>query len=114
MPDRICYVSSKESFNYTLSIISGKWNLKIIYILACVGTIRYGELKKSIDGITHKMLSSQLKELELENIIVRNEYPQLPPKVEYSLTKRGESLIPLLREMCDWGEIHQKRLDKEI
>lgn len=49
------------------------------------------------------MLSSQLKELENENIILRKEYPQIPPKVEYSLTKKGQSLIPLVRDMCDWG-----------
>jgi DNA-binding HxlR family transcriptional regulator len=86
-----------------VSIISGKWKLKIIYLLACSGTLRYGELKKNIEGITHKMLSAQLKELENENIIFREEYPQIPPKVEYSLTKKGESLIPLVKDICEWG-----------
>ena len=104
MPEKFCYVTSKEPFEYTLSVISGKWKLKIIYLLACMGTVRYGVLKKNIDGITHKMLSSQLKELEIKDILLRNEYPQVPPKVEYSLTKKGESLIPLVRDMCDWGE----------
>ncbi|GFZ30231.1 transcriptional regulator [Clostridium zeae] len=99
----LCYVSNKEPFEYTLSIISGKWKLKIIYLLACSGTVRYGVIRKSIDGITHKMLSSQLKELEGENIILRKEYPQIPPKVEYSLTEKGESLIQLVKDMCEWG-----------
>lgn len=106
--DKICYVRNKEPFEYTLSIISGKWKLKIIYMLACVGTSRYGALKKNIDGITHKMLSSQLKELENEKIIYRKEYPQIPPKVEYFLTEKGESLIPLVMDMCDWGKTHAK------
>ncbi len=106
MPKSICLVTSKEPFEYTLSIISGKWKLKIIYVLACMGTVRYGVLKKNIDGITHKMLSSQLKELEKEKIILRNEYPQVPPKVEYLLTEKGKSLTPLVLSMCEWGKEH--------
>ncbi len=107
MSEKICFVSSKEPFEYTLSIISGKWKLKIIYLLACMGTVRYGVLKKNIDGITHKMLSSQLKELEAKKIISRKEYPQVPPKVEYALTEKGQSLMPLVINMCDWGETHR-------
>lgn len=107
MPEEICFVTNREPFEYTLSIVSGKWKLKIIYLLSCMGTVRYGILKKNIDGITHKMLSSQLKELENEAIILRKEYPQVPPKVEYSLTEKGESLIPLVVAMCDWGRQHR-------
>lgn len=103
MPRKLCYISNKEPFEYTLSMISGKWKLKIIYLLSCMGTARYGILKKSINGITHKMLSSQLKELENDNILLRKEYPQIPPKVEYSLTEKGESLMPVVEFMCDWG-----------
>lgn len=106
MPKEICFVTNKEPFEYTLSIVTGKWKLKIIYLLSCMGTVRYGILKKNIDGITHKMLSSQLKELENESILLRKEYPQVPPKVEYSLTEKGESLIPLVIAMCDWGREH--------
>lgn len=108
MPEKICYVTSKEPFEYTLSIVSGKWKLKIIYVLVCKGIVRYGELKKSIDGITHKMLSSQLDELEKKDIIFRVEYPQVPPKVEYSLSEKGQSLIPLVSFMCDWGNEHRQ------
>lgn len=103
MQSKLCIVSSKEPFEYTLSIISGKWKLKIIYILACMGVARYNILKKNIEGITHKMLSSQLKELEQKDIIIRKEYPQVPPKVEYSLSEKGESIVPLLQSICDWG-----------
>ena len=107
MPPKLCFVTHKEPFEYTLSIISGKWKLKIIYVLACLGIVRYGILKKNIDGITHKMLSSQLKELESEKIILRTEYPQVPPKVEYSLTEKGKSIIPIVISMCEWGQRHR-------
>lgn len=73
-----------------------------------MGTVRYSVLKKNINGITHKMLSSQLKELETKGIILREEYPQVPPKVEYSLTSKGESLVPLVQGMCDWGVHNQQ------
>ena len=109
MPEKFCYVTSREPFEYTLSVISGKWKLKIIYVLACMGVVRYGVLKKSVDGITHKMLASQLKELENDGVIFRNEYPQVPPKVEYSLTETGKSLMPLVSSMCVWGSEHRKQ-----
>lgn len=106
MTEKLCFVSNKEPFEYTLSIVSGKWKLKIIYLLACVTPARYNILKKSIDGITHKMLSTQLKELEQKGIVARREYAQVPPKVEYSLTAKGESLVPILTAMCAWGKEH--------
>lgn len=108
--NKICLVNSKEPFEYTLSIISGRWKLKILYVLACMDTVRYGVLKKNIEGITHKMLSSQLKALEHENIIIRKEYPQIPPKVEYSLSYKGKSLVPLIINICDWGAQHKDGL----
>lgn len=104
MSEKICFVTSKEPFEYTLSIISGKWKLKIIYLLACMKVVRYNALKRNIDGITHKMLSMQLKELERDGIIIREEFPQIPPKVEYSLSPKGLSLISLVQSMCEWGK----------
>ena len=103
MADKICFVSNKEPFEYTLSVIGGKWKLKIIYVLICMGTVRYGFLKRNIQGITHKMLSSQLKELESQDIVSRKEYPEIPPKVEYSLTQKGQSLFSVVTAICDWG-----------
>jgi len=88
---------------YTLSVIGGKWKWLILYKLFQNGVQRYGELKQSISSITHKTLSQQLKELEAENLVYRNEYHQVPPKVEYSLTKKGKTLIPILQLMSDWG-----------
>lgn len=89
---------------YTLSVLGGKWKWLIIYLLFEQGTLRYGELKKKLSGITHKMLSQQLKELEAHQLIDRKEYQQIPPKVEYSLTAKGRTLLPILNLMCEWGE----------
>lgn len=91
---------------YTLSIIGGKWKPLILWQLAMEGVRRYGEIKRGVAGITHKMLSQQLKELESDGLIFREEYRQIPPKVEYSLTEKGTSLIPVLRTMCTWGRDH--------
>jgi DNA-binding HxlR family transcriptional regulator len=96
-PNHICPIE------YTLDIIGGKWKLLILYYLMTEKVKRYGELKRCVGGITHKMLSTQLKELEKSGIISRKEYPQIPPKVEYSLTEKGATLLPILGMMYDWG-----------
>ena len=88
---------------YTLSILGGKWKWLIIYLLFEHNILRYGELKKRLLGITHKMLSQQLKELDAANLINRKEYQQIPPKVEYSLSEQGKTLLPILNLMCECG-----------
>lgn len=90
-------------FGYTISVIGGKWKMLILYLLAENQTIRFNELKRKIGTITFKTLSSQLKELEADGMIIRKEYPQIPPKVEYSLTHKAETLLPVLEQLCDWG-----------
>ena len=95
-------------FSYTLSLINGKYKMTILYTLMSFGVLRSNEMKKYIGEISYKTLSSTLKELEADQLVHREEYPQIPPKVEYSLTERGKSLIPILDQMCDWGE--QNRL----
>ena len=97
-----CFRST--GFSYTLSLINGKYKRTILYVLAEFGVVRFNEMKKYIDEISYKTLSSTLKELEADKLVHREEYPQIPPKVEYSLTERGKSLIPILETMCDWGE----------
>ena len=97
-----CFTST--GFSYTLSLINGKYKMTILYVLAEFGVVRFNEMKKYIDEISYKTLSSTLKELEADKLVHREEYPQIPPKVEYSLTERGKSLIPILETMCDWGE----------
>lgn len=95
------------SFNYTLSLINGKYKLTILYALSLFKIIRYNEMKRYLGIVSHKTLSSTLKELEHDNLIVRKEYPQIPPKVEYFLSEKGESLIPILNAMCAWGREHK-------
>ncbi len=91
-------------FNYTMSLIQGKYKMFILYTLMGYGVVRFTEMKKYIGTISYKTLSVTLKELEADGLVHREEYPQIPPKVEYSLTERGKSLIPILDQMCTWGE----------
>lgn len=87
-----------------MSILSGKYKLIIIYWLEEYKVMRYSEMKRILGNITHKMLSETLKDLEKDGLVIRKEYPQVPPKVEYSLTEKGISLMPILDEMCEWGD----------
>lgn len=88
----------------TLSVIGGKWKMLILWHLGKEGTKRFGELKALIPDITQRMLVNQLRELEDHLIVHREVYPVVPPKVEYSLTGYGESLIPILDAMYEWGK----------
>ena len=91
-------------FSYTLSLINGKYKMTILYTLMEFGIVRFNEMKKYIGEISYKTLSSTLKELEADQLVHRKEYPQILPKVEYSLTERGKTLIPILDSMCEWGD----------
>ncbi|WP_099363269.1 winged helix-turn-helix transcriptional regulator [Fredinandcohnia onubensis] len=91
-----------------LDIIVGKWKPIILLHLLKNGTMRFSDLKRSIPEITQKMLTKHLRELEDEDIIDRVVYPQVPPKVEYSITDYGRSLEPILVNMHEWGLNHQK------
>ncbi len=93
-------------FNYAVSLIGGKWKMQILFWLWKNDVMRYGELKRKLDGVTHKMLSAKLKELEADGIIIRHEYPGVPPKVEYYLSDLGETLMPVMQSICDWGHHH--------
>ena len=94
----------ETGFSYTLSLISGKYKMVILYCLMEFEIVRYNELKRYIGTISHKTLSTSLKELEKDQLINRKEYPQIPPKVEYSLSERGKSLMEILDQLCIWGE----------
>ncbi|SEN71094.1 DNA-binding transcriptional regulator, HxlR family [Mesobacillus persicus] len=89
-----------------LGILVGKWKPIILLYLLQQGTKRFSELKRSLPGITQKMLTKQLRELEDEDIIERVVYPQVPPKVEYSITEYGRTLEPILEAMHEWGKSH--------
>ena len=91
-------------FGYTLSMVGGKWKMLILYLLAESQPVRFNEMQRMIGAITFKTLSSQLKELEADGMVIRKEYPQIPPKVEYSLTHKADTLLPVLEQLCEWGE----------
>lgn len=98
----------------TISIIGGKWKP---IILNCIGdrTIRFGKLNQIIPSISNKVLSGELKELEQYGLIHRIEFTEMPPRVEYSLTNTGKSLLPLLQELANWGSTHTaKKIIKEF
>lgn len=98
----------QTGFHYTMSLIQGKYKMFILYTLMDFGVVRFNEMKRYIRGISFKTISATLKELEADGLVHREEYPQIPPKVEYSLTERGRSLIPILDQMCTWGEEHRR------
>lgn len=89
-----------------LSRMSDKWSLLIIRSLHKNGTMRYKELKAAIPDISQKMLSSTLKRLEEDHLLNRKMYPEIPPKVEYSLTQTAKELMPALQMMIDWAQTH--------
>ena len=96
----------------TLELIGGKYKALILWHLA-ESKLRFSELQKYISGATPKMLTQQLRELEAHNLIHREVFPIVPPRVEYSLTDLGKSLIPLLTSMRDWGATYLKTKDLE-
>ena len=99
----------KCSVETKLTLISNKWKILIIRDLL-EGTKRFGELKKSINNISQKVLTSNLREMEENNLLVRKVYAEVPPRVEYTLTDIGYSLSPLLDAMDDWGVGYKKKL----
>ncbi len=103
-PGKISLGCSK--IKITLDVMGGKWKPLILFLLSS-NTMRFSELQRQIDGITQKMLSQQLKDLEADGIVLRKVYAVVPPKVEYSLTKHGKTLVPLLLDMEKWGLSHR-------
>ncbi len=86
----------------TLAVVGGKWKASILWHLA-QQTMRFSDLQRQFTDTTRKMLTQQLRELEADGLVHREVYPQVPPKVEYSLTEKGCSIVPILQQMCDWG-----------
>ena len=83
-------------------MIGCKWKLRIIYMLAFYEVLRYGELKRKLTPITHKMLTTQLKELEKDGFVILKEYQQIPLRVKYSMTEKGKDLRPIVKEIYNW------------
>ena len=93
---------------YTISVLSGRWKLSIIGYLLRTERMRYSELKNTVIGISERMLINQLRELEKDGLIERISYPEVPPRVEYKLSKKGKSLENILIEMSNWGKKSNK------
>lgn len=94
-----------------LNILSGKWTLRILWHVS-KGPVRFNELQRLLGAITTKTLTLQLRELEEQGIILRTVYPETPPRVEYALTELGQSIQPILKDLCEWGTSYQKAVNQ--
>ena len=94
---------SDTGYSYTLSLISGKYKPVILYCLMEYEPVRFNEMQRYLGKVADKTLSQNLRELERDGLIHREMYPEVPPKVEYTLTERGASLVAVLDKLCDWG-----------
>lgn len=93
----------------TLSVIGGKWKPLILYVIQEAPRVRFNEMHRQISGITQKMLTQQVRELERDGLVHREVYPEVPPRVEYSITEYGKTMTPVLDSMWKWGEKHKAR-----
>ncbi len=93
----------ETGYSYALSLISGKYKPVILYCLMEYEPVRFNQMQRYLKRVSDKTLSRNLKELETDGLIVRTVYPRIPPRVEYSLTERGHSLVSVLDKLCDWG-----------
>ena len=91
-------------YSYTLSLIAGKYKPIVLYCLMEYEPVRFNEMRRYLGSVSDKTLSQTLKELERDGLIHREMYPEIPPKVEYTLTARGQSLVRVLAQICTWGE----------
>jgi DNA-binding HxlR family transcriptional regulator len=98
---------SSDPVNITLKVIGGKWKPLLLWLLS-QKTMRFSEIQREISGVTQKMLTQQLRELEKDGLVKRKVYPVIPPKVEYSISDYGKTLSPVLKSMAKWGEKHVK------
>lgn len=94
---------------YGLSVFGGKWKSRIICVLATKKSLRYSELRKEMANITDAVLANNLKELIADGIILRQSYDEIPPRVEYSLTDKGKSVVPILQSICQWSGVFYKK-----
>ena len=98
---------SETGYSYTLSLIAGKYKPIILYCLMEYEPVRFNQMQRYLGRVADKTLSQNLKELERDGLIRRKMYPEVPPRVEYSLTERGSSLVRVLDRLCDWGLEHR-------
>lgn len=99
---------------YGLNIFGGKWKSRIICVLSKKKTLRYSTLRKEMTNITDAVLSTTLKELIADDIVYRNQFNEIPPHVEYSLTQKGLSVVPILKNICNWAGIYHKQDNENV
>ena len=100
---------------YGLQVFGGKWKSRIICVLAEKENLRYSNLRKEMTNITDAVLASTLKELMVDNIVVRKSFDEIPPRVEYSLSEKGKSVVPILQSICKWsGAYHKSDSDNTL
>lgn len=99
---------------YGLSVFGGKWKSRIICVLAGQKTLRYSEVRKELTNITDAVLAATLKELIADKIVARKSYAEIPPRVEYSLTEKGVSVVPILQSICQWSGMFCKEDNEKI
>ncbi len=102
---------SDTGYSYTLSLIAGKYKPIVLYCLMEYEPVRFNEMRRYVGSAADKTLSQTLKELERDGLIHREMYPEIPPKVEYTLTERGHSLVQVLDQLCVWGEENRQSID---
>ena len=116
MPTRVKYDDCEYDGNRACAIeafldaLGGRWKGMILFHLL-PGTRRFGELRKLLPGVTQRMLTTQLRELEKDEIVARKVYAEVPPRVEYSLTPLGQQLSPILAQMAEWGDAYMRRYE---
>lgn len=93
---------------YGLTVFGGKWKSRIICVLSAKETLRYSEIRKEMYNITDAVLAATLKDLIADGMVDRKSYDEIPPRVEYSLTKKGGSVVPILQSICQWADIYYK------
>ena len=99
---------------YGLDVFGGKWKSRIICVLNAKGTIRYSEIKHEMINITDAVLASTLKELIADGLAKRKQYDEIPPRVEYSLTKKGQSVVPILKSICVWSGFFYRESNENV
>ena len=103
-----------ERVELVMGVIAGKWKPAIVYALVTNGTLRFSELRRRIPRVSQRMLTQQLRDLERHGLVDRVFYPEIPPRVEYSVTKLGRTLHPIFKSVCSWAESNFRDVENAV
>ncbi len=98
---------------YGLDVFGGKWDSRVICVLHNIGTMRYSRIREEMCNITDAVLAATLKKMISENLIERKQYDEIPPRVEYSLTEKGRSVVPIMHSICQWAGLYYNNEDRD-